>query len=461
MVMIPSTITAEHVRQAAAEIHASGIPKGRDADKFLVLVDGETFPPKFILSIAGKYATGTELSAADFSGGEEANGFLEKLNFMIIPKNQDWSEEECLFAVWAYDEMDRDHTLVKKKLYEEVSGLIGRTAKAVEWKLQNVSYCDPRSRSEKPINEAANKQQLLQEVFDNYWKDRDAARRKAIALRSSRVPKESPWDLAINRVRTHKSHHTYMPVALIAALELIQEGEVTPQAIPFDKLETRFDALQASIGEGATGMAWEPFVHLASGAKIWHLMSASGPVVFDWRFRPKSRSQLVKLVDRVALNGELQTGIEEATLIPRLKALIGTTNHKPTADPDVLAAAVEALKGKLGSEPPSGNPNPKKSQGSKGSYERDPKVVRWVLDRARGTCELCGQRAPFLDSKGEPFLEVHHIIHLSESGPDTVENARGLCPNCHREIHHGTNAPHLKERLLLGRAPISWTTKRE
>ena len=446
--MIPSTITATNVRQAAAEIKAHGIPKGREADKFLVLVDGEPFPPKLILSIAARFATGTELSAADFSGGDEANRFLERLKFKVALKNQDWSQEECLLAVWAYDEMDRNRALVKKRLYEEVSGLIGRTAKAVEFKLQNVSACDPRPRSEKPINEAANKQHLLKDVFDQYWADRAEARGRAVALKSSRTPMRSLWDGAIKRIQANKSPHTYMPVAVIAALELIQEGEVTPDAIPFDKFESRFNALQASLGEGAVGMGWEPFLHLASVAKIWTLMNGADVVAFHRQTRPKSRAQLIKVVDRVALINELRGGTEDATLIPKLKALIGATNQKPTADPDVLAAAVEALKGKLGNEPPSGNPNPKKSQGSKSSYERDPKVIRWVLDRAQGTCELCGKLAPFMDSKGEPFLEVHHIIHLADRGPDTVENARGLCPNCHREVHHGTNRDHLRMKLF-------------
>ncbi|CAN0604767.1 unnamed protein product, partial [Ectocarpus sp. 12 AP-2014] len=38
---------------------------------------------------------------------------------------------------------------------------------------------------------------------------------------------------------------------------------------------------------------------------------------------------------------------------------------------------------------------------------------------------------------GEPFLEVHHIIPLAESGHDAVENTMALCPNCHREAHFG------------------------
>ena len=77
------------------------MPKGREADKFLVLVDGEPYPPKYILSIAARVATGRELDPSEFSGGHEANAFLEGLGFKVVQKNQDWSREECLQAVWA------------------------------------------------------------------------------------------------------------------------------------------------------------------------------------------------------------------------------------------------------------------------------------------------------------------------------------------------------------------------
>ena len=69
-------------------------------------------------------------------------------------------------------------------------------------------------------------------------------------------------------------------------------------------------------------------------------------------------------------------------------------------------------------------------------YPRDPEVVAWVLARAQGRCELCGAAAPFVRTSGEPFLEVHHVRPLSDGGSDTVTNAAGVCPNCHRRCHH-------------------------
>nr|VFJ94220.1 MAG: 5-methylcytosine-specific restriction enzyme A [Candidatus Kentron sp. LFY] len=71
-------------------------------------------------------------------------------------------------------------------------------------------------------------------------------------------------------------------------------------------------------------------------------------------------------------------------------------------------------------------------------YRRNPDVVAEVLLRADGVCEKCKKPAPFNRSKdGTPYLEVHHIVQLSNDGDDTVDNSIALCPNCHREKHYG------------------------
>ena len=72
------------------------------------------------------------------------------------------------------------------------------------------------------------------------------------------------------------------------------------------------------------------------------------------------------------------------------------------------------------------------------SYKRSPDVVAEVLRLANNKCENCLQDAPFnRKSDNTPYLEVHHIKFLSDGGEDTIENAIALCPNCHRNVHHG------------------------
>jgi len=71
-------------------------------------------------------------------------------------------------------------------------------------------------------------------------------------------------------------------------------------------------------------------------------------------------------------------------------------------------------------------------------FIRNRDVIAEVLERAAGVCEKCKRPAPFnRKSDQRPFLEVHHKIQLANDGEDTVENAIALCPNCHRQLHHG------------------------
>lgn len=70
-----------------------------------------------------------------------------------------------------------------------------------------------------------------------------------------------------------------------------------------------------------------------------------------------------------------------------------------------------------------------------------------VLQRAQGICELCGEPG-FTTKAGSVFLETHHVVPLSEGGADTVNNVAALCPNDHREAHHGARASAIREQLL-------------
>ena len=81
---------------------------------------------------------------------------------------------------------------------------------------------------------------------------------------------------------------------------------------------------------------------------------------------------------------------------------------------------------------------PKKLVSQTITYERNPDVVAEVLYNAKGICQKCNSDAPFKrKSDGTPYLEIHHVIPLSEGGYDLVDNALALCPNCHRESHFG------------------------
>lgn len=118
----------------------------------------------------------------------------------------------------------------------------------------------------------------------------------------------------------------------------------------------------------------------------------------------------------------------------------------PTFDENELLFRTQQLANFKLSEP-EGIQNPQSKVSALKIYARSPEVKAWILQESKGICSLCLKTAPFRMPNGEPFLEVHHIIPLSEGGEDTPDNCAALCPNCHRAVHYSIEASSLQEKL--------------
>ena len=130
-------------------------------------------------------------------------------------------------------------------------------------------------------------------------------------------------------------------------------------------------------------------------------------------------------------SGEVSSPIYELTNLPTIDEFIEDENLK-------IKRARKLSKSKRLEKLKKSIPKPKRKIVSQFVFQRNQYVVAEVLERANGVCEKCKKKAPFLkDIDGSPFLEVHHIIPLSEGGDDTTDNAIALCPNCHRHAHYG------------------------
>lgn len=81
--MIPGNITREHILMAIKEIDSQSVPGVRSSRKFLLECEGEEYPPKYVISLANKYANGSKLNSGAFSGGNESNEFLKSRGFTI------------------------------------------------------------------------------------------------------------------------------------------------------------------------------------------------------------------------------------------------------------------------------------------------------------------------------------------------------------------------------------------
>lgn len=104
---------------------------------------------------------------------------------------------------------------------------------------------------------------------------------------------------------------------------------------------------------------------------------------------------------------------------------------------DMRAAALE---GPTSDEPP--------SEAKRRVYRRSAALRAYVLQRARGYCESCGERAPFQTTEGRPYLEAHHTRRRSDGGPDHPRWVGAVCPTCHARIHHALDGEQHNERLI-------------
>ena len=80
-------------------------------------------------------------------------------------------------------------------------------------------------------------------------------------------------------------------------------------------------------------------------------------------------------------------------------------------------------------------------------YRRAQPIKRYAKERADGVCEACGERAPFNDESGEPYLEIHHVDELGKGGKDHPGKVVALCPTCHKRVHHGEDGQQMNRAI--------------
>lgn len=81
-------IQVDHIIAAIQEIDKEGVRKGRHSTTYDIVYNDRLYPPKYVLSLAAKYAIGKELDPDEFEGGANTPAFklLEELNFRVVPK---------------------------------------------------------------------------------------------------------------------------------------------------------------------------------------------------------------------------------------------------------------------------------------------------------------------------------------------------------------------------------------
>ena len=89
--MIPLYIKLNDIKEAIKEIDIDGVPHNRQSVHYDLLFNGNAYPPKYIISIACKYAFGEELISTFFHA-MEAKLYLENLGLIIVDRRGDNSK---------------------------------------------------------------------------------------------------------------------------------------------------------------------------------------------------------------------------------------------------------------------------------------------------------------------------------------------------------------------------------
>lgn len=169
------------------------------------------------------------------------------------------------------------------------------------------------------------------------------------------------------------------------------------------------------------------------------------PKSFEWRMQ--NISYVMTLLGRTWLSGlkpARNISASDAEKIEKIIAQVEGRQLLPSVAFEIKSREVSERKNL---SKPQGSQHPTLSITTISQHQRDSAVKGYVLQQAQGKCECCNKPAPFKNSNGQPYLEVHHVRHLADQGSDTVENTVALCPNCHRALHFSAIANELIESL--------------
>ena len=434
------------------------------AREFFLFHDGKFYDSKAIVNRAHGIEAGDDgvLAASEFSGGEDTvQKSLNTLGFTVVrtrlPDSQPAGDAKAVLLTWnpqRWQWTDRDDVASSVSAGEPIQR---------RWSCGNTNALPIGTRAfvlrqgEEPRGIVASGWTVAVPFEEPHWDAELAAKGETahyIRLAFDAVLPEvgepvdpraesgplSAINWAIPRSGTSISGKAYEALELLWASR--QESSLNGARWTRPELTASVEAYIEMLQKMRDG---QKFVK----TEYYHELKARfGRTEKAFEYRMQNISYVFSLLGRQWVSGLPPARNVGASVAAEIESILAEIEERPVT-PDFafdIQVKTEVAKGKV--EKPSGNKTPKKVFASATGYERDPKVKAWVLIAAGGSCECCRKQAPFVSIDGSPFLEVHHIRRLADAGPDVVENAVALCPNCHRELHHGAGAPALAKKLF-------------
>lgn len=267
-------------------------------------------------------------------------------------------------------------------------------------------------------------------------------------------------DNVIRSVKNHRDRRAryYKPVCVLAALDLVDRGILSPDHLTTSNVLDRFYELVNPIFPSSADKGWMPFWHLTSD-KLWQCRGNTDTKITRSHFpaqKPRTRNQLVRTVTHAVVDAQnlplWTTRSSRQSLAMELISML-------ESDSDIAASAMGTyVKNMLplvieDREPKIFTDNfdfdeqyflVKEDYAKFKAHlriERSQSNIKKVKKFFGCNCMLCGFNFDRAYGKiGTNYIEAHHLTpiasrKLSKVDLDIRYDFAVLCANCHRMVH--------------------------
>lgn len=158
-----SIINKHDILKALKFIDKNGVPSKRRATRYNLYHNENSYPPKYVLSIATKIATGEELEPSQFNGGYETNSALTTLGFDIREGKKSWQpskpEAKSIIICTALIQIPSDNwdNIPNSYKFDLLSTILPQLAKNTEILILPAGFLNSRSKRPGTIIEETEK----------------------------------------------------------------------------------------------------------------------------------------------------------------------------------------------------------------------------------------------------------------------------------------------------------------
>ncbi len=424
--MIPHNITKQSVINAIKQIDEEGVPKGHESTKYNLIYNGKLYPPKYTLALANLIENSVFLESDQFNGGKETNSFLQKLGFEIVGEIL-WDADNYI-KLGDYEDVSEDsvkkisRVLKQQNLNKKIS--IEYDDIDLKINFNSVSkYCPSQKIRRFDIDDDFHAvryegKQVVLYMYMGEWSTNARIKNSHISIytNSSEIGGERFFQIELSDC-IEDDNYIYILKKISKNTGSGAIYRLNNSSYPTKEREKRYKDLRERRKELVRRTYSDVIKHINDDWICIYKFDKGK--LFDSSYHEELFNECIEKII------EFTFAIESILVeVKKLGEFRQTAQKVDKLSNEALLSRIKKI-----------NKIPNKIETTQTSYVRNEYITEYAKRRANGVCQLCREEAPFIDKKGRPYLEVHHITTLSEGGEDSIENTVALCPNCHRKMH--------------------------